>query len=37
VRRFKIEGNKLIVKVPEQPSAIYPGKRVTASLEWIRE
>jgi Lipocalin-like domain len=37
VRHFKIEGNKLIVKVPEQPSAIYPGKRVTASLEWIRE
>ena len=37
VRYFKVDGDKLTVKVPEQPSAVLPGKRVTATLEWERE
>jgi hypothetical protein len=37
VRYFKLAGDKLTVKVPEQPSAIFPGKHISATLEWIRE
>ena len=37
VRYFNVEKNKLTVRVPEQASAVYPGKRVMATLEWIRE
>jgi hypothetical protein len=37
VRYFKVEGNKLTVRVPEQPSGLFPGKRITSTLEWVRE
>ena len=37
VRYFKLDGDKLTIRVPEQPSAIFPGKRVTSTLEWVRE
>jgi hypothetical protein len=37
VRYFKVEGDKLTVRVPDQPSALFPGQRITATLEWIRE
>jgi hypothetical protein len=37
VRYFKLEGDKLTVKVPEQASALFPGKHITATLEWVRE
>jgi Lipocalin-like domain len=37
VRFFKVDDNELSVRVPEQPSAVYPGKMVTATLEWVRE
>jgi Lipocalin-like domain len=37
VRYFKVDGDKLFIRVPEQPSATFPGKRSTASLEWVRE
>src|SRR5262249_40054265 len=37
VRYFKVDGDKLYVTVPEQPSAVFPGKRTTATLEWVRE
>jgi Lipocalin-like domain len=37
VRFFKVEGDKLSIRVPEQPSAAFPGKMVTGTLEWVRE
>jgi hypothetical protein len=37
VRYFKLDGDKLYVRVPEQPSALFPGKRTTAKLEFVRE
>jgi hypothetical protein len=37
IRYIKLDGDKLTVRVPEQPSAIAPGKRATATLEWVRE
>jgi hypothetical protein len=37
VRYFKLDGDKLYVRVPEQPSALFPGKRIAATLEWVRE
>lgn len=37
VRYFKLDGDKLYVRVPEIQSALFPGKRATATLEWVRE
>jgi hypothetical protein len=37
VRYFKLDGDRLTVRVPELPSALFPGKRTTATLEWVRE
>jgi hypothetical protein len=37
VRYFKVDGDKLYIRVPEQPTALFPGKRMTSTLEWVRE
>lgn len=37
VRYFKVEGDKLSISTREQLSSIFPGKRVTSTLEWVRE
>ena len=37
VRYFKVEGDKLYISTREQLSSIFPGKRVTSTLEWVRE
>ena len=37
VRYFKVDGDTLTVKIPEQPSAIFIGKKITATLEWVRD
>jgi hypothetical protein len=37
LRFFKLEGDKLTIRTAEQPSAVYPGKRVVGSLAWERE
>ncbi len=37
VRFFKLDGNKLTIRTPEQASAVYPGKKVIGTLTWERE
>ena len=37
VRYFKVDGDKLYIRVPEGPTALFPGKRMTSTLEWVRE
>ena len=37
VRYFKMEGEKLVIRSPEQTSVLTPGKRVTTTLTWERE
>jgi len=37
VRYFKVDGDKLYIKVPEQPTSVFPGKLTTSTLEWVRE
>ena len=37
VRIFKLEGDTLTLRVPEQDSDVRPGKRMTAELVWERE
>jgi lipocalin-like protein len=37
VRFFKLEGDKLTIRTPEQASAVYPGKKVIGTLTWERE
>jgi hypothetical protein len=37
VRLFKLEGDQLSIRTPEQVSAVYPGKRVVGTLTWERE
>ena len=37
VRYFKMEGEKLVIRSPEQASVLTPGKRVTTTLTWERE
>jgi Lipocalin-like domain len=37
VRIFKLEGDTLTIRVPEQPSGLEPGKRNTSVLTFERE
>jgi hypothetical protein len=37
VRLFKLEGDTLTIRVPEQPSGLIPGKRNTSILTFVRE
>jgi hypothetical protein len=37
IRYFKMEGDKLVIRSPEQSSVLVPGKRVTTTLTWERE
>ena len=37
VRHFAVEGDKLTIRTPEQPSGTMPGKRDTSTLVWERE
>jgi Lipocalin-like domain len=37
VRIFKLEGDTLTIRVPEQPSGLQPGKRNTSVLTFERE
>jgi hypothetical protein len=37
VRFFKLDGDKLTLRTPEQVSSVFPGKRVIGSLTWERE
>jgi len=37
VRFFKLDGDKLSLRTPEQTSAVYPGKKVVGTLTWERE
>jgi hypothetical protein len=37
VRFFKLEGDNLFIRTAEQPSAVYPGKKVVGTLTWERE
>ncbi len=37
VRFFKLEGDRLSLRTGEQPSAVYPGKKVVGTLLWERE
>ena len=37
VRYFKMEGEKLVIRSPEQASVLSPGKRVTTTLTWERD
>jgi Lipocalin-like domain len=37
VRIFKVEGDTLTIRVPEQPSGLQPGKRNTSVLIFERE
>jgi Lipocalin-like domain len=37
VRIFKLEGDTLTIRVPEQPSGLEPGKRNTSILTFERE
>ncbi len=37
VRYFALEGDRLLIRIPEQPSGALPGKRVTGELVWERE
>jgi hypothetical protein len=37
VRYFTLDGNKLTIRTAEQPSGVFPGKRVVGTLVWERE
>ena len=37
VRYFSVDGDKLTIRTPEQPSAVLPGKRAISTLLWERE
>ena len=37
VRYFSLDGDKLTLRTPEQPSATLPGKRVISTVLWERE
>jgi hypothetical protein len=37
VRYFTLEGDKLSIRTPEQPSGTMPGKRISSELLWERE
>ena len=37
VRYFSLDGDRLTIRTPEQPSATLPGKRVISTLLWERE
>jgi hypothetical protein len=37
VRYFKVDGDKLYIRTSEQLSSVFPGKRATSTLEWVRE
>jgi hypothetical protein len=36
-RFFKMEGDKLVIRTPEQASVLTPGKRVVSTFTWERE
>jgi hypothetical protein len=37
IRYYALSGDTLYTTTPEQPSGVFPGKTVIASLTWIRE
>lgn len=37
VRYFSIADDKLTIRTAEQPSGVYPGKRIVSALIWERE
>ena len=37
VRYFKVDGDKLDVRTPEQENSTVGGKRAISTLEWVRE
>ena len=37
VRFFKLDGDRLTIRTAEQPSGVYPGKKVVGTLTWERE
>jgi hypothetical protein len=37
VRFFRLDGDELSIRTPEQASGILPGKRTVGSLVWQRE
>lgn len=37
VRYYSIAGDKLSIRTPEQPSGVFPGKRIVSVLAWQRE
>jgi hypothetical protein len=37
VRYFTLDGDRLTIRTPEQPSGTMPGKRAVATLVWERE
>lgn len=37
VRMFALDGDTLIIRIPEQPSGTLPGKRTSSVLVWERE
>ena len=37
VRYYKLDGNRLFTRTAEEPSALFPGKRIVATTEWVRE
>jgi hypothetical protein len=37
VRFFTVDGERLSIRTPEQPSGAMPGKRVVSVLLWQRE
>ena len=37
VRYFALDGDRLSIRTPEQPSGTMPGKRVSSTLLWQRE
>ena len=36
VRYFTLDGNKLTIRTAEQPSGLFPRKRVVSTLGWER-
>src|SRR5262245_40849415 len=37
VRYYRLDGNRLFTRTAEEPSALFPGKRIVATTEWVRE
>jgi len=37
VRYYKLDGNRLFTRTAEEPSALFPRKRIVATTEWVRE